>query len=150
MNEQEAKKRIDELVKLLNYHSQLYYVEDRNEITDYEYDMLQQELKGLEEQFPQFIRSDSPTQRVGGKAISIFEKVTHRVQMGSLQDVFSFEQVTSFRKTFLGIYVSPLTSIKGSSSFIFIGMDFTVFRLEVTSSPTKPSPRVEPMASSPL
>ena len=51
MNEQDAKKRIDELVKLLNYHSQLYYVEDRNEITDYEYDMLQQELKGLEEQF---------------------------------------------------------------------------------------------------
>ena len=99
MNEQDAKKRIDELVKLLNYHSQLYYVEDRNEITDYEYDMLQQELKGLEEQFPQFIRSDSPTQRVGGKAISIFEKVTHRVQMGSLQDVFSFEQVRSFIET---------------------------------------------------
>ena len=99
MNEQEAKKRIDELVKLLNYHSQLYYVEYRNEITDYEYDMLQQELKGLEEQFPQFIRSDSPTQRVGGKAISIFEKVTHRVQMGSLQDVFSFEQVRSFIET---------------------------------------------------
>lgn len=99
MNEQDAKKRIDALVKLLNYHSQLYYVEDRNEITDYEYDMLQQELKGLEEQFPQFIRNDSPTQRVGGKAISIFEKVTHRVQMGSLQDVFSFEQVRSFIET---------------------------------------------------
>ena len=99
MNEQDAKKRIDELVKLLNYHSQLYYVEDRNEITDYKYDMLQQELKGLEEQFPQFIRSDSPTQRVGGKAISIFEKVTHRVQMGSLQDVFSFEHVISFIET---------------------------------------------------
>ena len=99
MNEQDAKKRIDELVKLLNYHSQLYYVEDRNEISDYEYDMLQQELRELEEQFPQFVRSDSPTQRVGGKAISIFEKVTHRVQMGSLQDVFSFEQVRSFIET---------------------------------------------------
>lgn len=99
LNEQEAKKRIDELVKLLNYHSQLYYVEDRNEISDYEYDMLQQELKGLEEQFPQFVRSDSPTQRVGGKAVSIFEKVQHRVQMGSLQDVFSFEQVRSFIDT---------------------------------------------------
>ncbi|WP_294099255.1 NAD-dependent DNA ligase LigA [uncultured Ruminococcus sp.] len=99
MNEQDAKKRIDELVKLLNYHSQLYYVEDRNEISDYEYDMLQQELRELEEQFPQFVRSDSPTQRVGGKAISIFEKVTHRIQMGSLQDVFSFEQVRSFVET---------------------------------------------------
>lgn len=44
-------------MKLLNYHSQLYYVEDRNEISDYEYDMLQQELKGLEEQFPQFVEA---------------------------------------------------------------------------------------------
>ena len=74
MNEQDAKKRIDELVKLLNYHSQLYYVEDRNEITDYEYDMLQQELKGLEEQFPQFIRSDSPTQRVGARRYQYLRK----------------------------------------------------------------------------
>lgn len=99
MNEKGAEKRIDELVNLLNYHSQLYYVEDRNEISDYEYDMLQQELRELEESFPQFIRNDSPTQRVGGKAVSIFEKVNHRVQMGSLQDVFSFEQVRSFIQT---------------------------------------------------
>ncbi len=99
MNEKDAEKRIDELVNLLNYHSQLYYVEDRNEISDYEYDMLQQELRELEESFPQFIRNDSPTQRVGGKAVSIFEKVNHRVQMGSLQDVFSFEQVRSFIQT---------------------------------------------------
>ena len=94
-----AKKRIDELVDLLNYHSRLYYIEDRNEISDYEYDMLQQELKSLEEQYPQFVRSDSPTQRVGGEAVSAFEKVTHKVQMGSIQDVFSFEQVHQFVDT---------------------------------------------------
>ena len=99
MDELSAKKRIDELVELLNYHAHLYYVLDRNEISDYEYDMLQQELKGLEEQFPQFIRKDSPTQRVGGQAVAGFEKVEHRVQMGSLQDVFSFEQVTAFVDT---------------------------------------------------
>lgn len=96
MDESSAKKRIDELVETLNYHAHLYYVEDRNEISDYEYDMLQQELKKLEEQFPQYLRNDSPTQRVGGEAVSAFEKVTHTVQMGSLQDVFSFEQVRSF------------------------------------------------------
>ena len=84
MNETSAKKRIDELVDVLNYHARLYYVEDRNEISDYEYDMMQRELKQLEEQFPQFIRKDSPTQRVGGAPVSIFEKVTHKVQMGSL------------------------------------------------------------------
>ena len=94
--ETDAKKRIDELVDLLNYHSRLYYVENRNEISDYEYDMLQRELKELEEQYPQFLRKDSPTQRVGGKAVSGFEKVQHRVQMGSLQDVFSFSEVENF------------------------------------------------------
>ena len=99
MNETSAKKRIDELVDVLNYHARLYYVEDRNEISDYDYDMMQRELKQLEEQFPQFIRKDSPTQRVGGAPVSIFEKVTHKVQMGSLQDVFSFEEVRSFVDT---------------------------------------------------
>ena len=94
-----AKKRIDELVEILNYHAHLYYVEDRNEISDYEYDMLQRELKQLETQFPDLIRKDSPTQRVGGAPVSIFEKVTHKVQMGSLQDVFSFEEVRSFVDT---------------------------------------------------
>ena len=99
MNETSAKKRIDELVDVLNYHARLYYVEDRNEISDYDYDMMQRELKQLEEQFPQLIRKDSPTQRVGGAPVSIFEKVTHKVQMGSLQDVFSFEEVRSFVDT---------------------------------------------------
>lgn len=91
-----AKQRIDELVDLLNYHSRLYYVENRNEISDYDYDILQQELKSLEEKYPELIRNDSPTQRVGGEAVSEFEKVTHKVQMGSIQDVFSFEQVEQF------------------------------------------------------
>ncbi|EGC01159.1 DNA ligase (NAD+) [Ruminococcus albus 8] len=91
-----AKKRIDELVATLNYHAHLYYVEDRNEISDYDYDMMQNELKKLEAQYPEFIRPDSPTQRVGGKAVSRFEKVQHKVQMGSLQDVFSFEGVREF------------------------------------------------------
>ena len=91
-----AKKRIDELVATLNYHAHLYYVEDRNEISDYDYDMMQNELKKLEAKYPEFIRPDSPTQRVGGEAVSGFEKVQHKVQMGSLQDVFSFEEVREF------------------------------------------------------
>lgn len=99
IDESSAKIRIDELVEKLNYHAHLYYVEDRNEISDYDYDMLQQELRKLEGKYPQFVRKDSPTQRVGGEAISIFEKVEHTVQMGSLQDVFSFEQVRSFVDT---------------------------------------------------
>lgn len=99
MDMNESKKRIDELVQTLNYHAHLYYVEDTNEISDYEYDMMQRELKELEAQYPQFIRKDSPTQRVGGAPVSIFEKVEHKVQMGSLQDVFSYEEVRSFIDT---------------------------------------------------
>lgn len=96
MDINEAKEKVNKLVETLNYHSRKYYVEDNPEIDDYDYDMMQQELKSLEEQFPDLVRPDSPTQRVGGEPISIFEKVEHRVQMASLQDVFSFEQVESF------------------------------------------------------
>lgn len=102
-----AQLRINELVELLNYHSRLYYVENRNEISDYEYDKLQQELKKLEEEYPEFIRKDSPTQRVGGEAVSLFEKVNHKIQMGSIQDVFSFEQVEHFVNTVRQSVVDP-------------------------------------------
>ena len=107
MDKQTAEKRINELVELLNHHAYLYYVLDQNEIEDYEYDMLQRELKGLEEQFPELIRADSPTQRVGGMALSTFEKVEHKVQMGSLQDVFSFEEVKAFIQRVIAQVSSP-------------------------------------------
>jgi len=96
LNSEEAKKQIDELVEVLNYHSHKYYVLDEPEISDYDYDMMQNKLKELEAKFPEFIRNDSPTQRVGGEAVSTFEKVAHKVQMGSLSDVFSLSQVEDF------------------------------------------------------
>ena len=96
MDINEAREKINKLVETLNYHSRKYYVEDNPEIDDYDYDMMQQELKALEEQFPELVRSDSPTQRVGGEPVSIFEKVEHTVQMASLQDVFTLEQVENF------------------------------------------------------
>lgn len=96
MNEKQAKTRIDELVETLNKHSYNYYVLDNPQISDYDYDMLNNELKALEEAYPRFLRADSPTQRVGGEAVSIFEKVPHTVQMASLQDVFSVGEVEDF------------------------------------------------------
>ncbi len=90
--------RIKELRDLLNYHSHKYYVEDKPEITDFEYDKLLRELENLEEQRPDLITSDSPTQRVGGKPLEGFEKVVHAVQMQSLADVFSDEELISFDK----------------------------------------------------
>ena len=96
MEKQLAKKRIDELKAEITYHSKLYYIQDNPEISDYEYDKLFYELVALEEKFPEFLTEDSPTQRVGGEALDKFEKVTHSVRMGSLSDVFSYEEIEDF------------------------------------------------------
>ncbi len=87
---------IKRLRKELLYHSKLYYVDDSPEISDYEYDMMYASLKSLEEKHPEYYDSDSPTQRVGGKALDKFEKVNHAVKMNSLTDVFSFEELKDF------------------------------------------------------
>lgn len=94
--ENNIKLRIKELSDELEMHNNNYYVLDNPTISDYEYDMKMQELKRLEADNPELALPNSPTQRVGGTALNIFEKVTHTVQMGSLQDVFSFSQVEEF------------------------------------------------------
>jgi len=86
------------LVKEINYHSDLYYNQDAPEITDYEYDRLTQRLKAMEEEHPEWITPDSPTQRVGGSATMPGEKVSHHVQLGSLNDLFDFDSVENWYK----------------------------------------------------
>ena len=92
----EAKEKIEKLVEELNHYSYLYYVMDDPSINDYDYDMKQNALKELEASYPDLILPYSPTQRVGGMASSQFEKVTHAVQMNSLQDVFNFDEIKAF------------------------------------------------------
>lgn len=92
----EAKERIQELRKIINYHATKYYDEDKSEISDYEYDMLMKELKSLERDNPKLITKDSPTQKVGGHAKNEFTKVVHEVPLQSLQDVFSIEELNEF------------------------------------------------------
>lgn len=89
-------KRIDKLRKEIEYHNKRYYEEDEPEISDYEYDKLTQELKRLELLHPEYVVATSPTQKVGGNTKKIFSQVRHDVQMQSLQDVFSFEDVEDF------------------------------------------------------
>lgn len=96
MDKSFAQKRIAELTDILNYHNRKYYIEDSPEIEDYEYDALMRELRNLEEKYPDLLLDSSPSQRVGGAPVSGFAKVTHTVQMGSLQDVFSYEQIEDF------------------------------------------------------
>ena len=96
MNEQEAKQRIEELRAQLTHHATLYYVYDAPEISDYEYDALYRELGDLEKAYPQFDSPASPTRRVGGAVLDKFEKVSHRVRLDSLADVFSHEELSDF------------------------------------------------------
>ncbi|MDK2799467.1 MAG: ligase [Clostridiales bacterium] len=91
-----AKKRIKELRETIEYHNYKYYVEDDPEITDFEYDKLLKELEDLEKQFPELITPDSPTQRVGGKALEGFDTVVHSVPMQSLSDVFDEKELYEF------------------------------------------------------
>ena len=96
MNKQESKKRIEELRKQTAYYAKKYYDEDNPEISDFEYDMLMVELRNLENKYPEFISTDSLTQKVGGTVKEGFEKVTHIVPLQSLQDVFDYESIYSF------------------------------------------------------
>ena len=96
MDSTEAKNRIEELRKTLEYHAKKYYDEDKPEISDFEYDMMMNELKSLEKQYPEFVNSDSLTQKVGGHVKEGFTEVTHEVPLQSLQDVFSFDELRDF------------------------------------------------------
>ena len=92
----DAEKRIEELRKLLNDASYKYYVLDAPDISDYDYDMALRELETLEAANPELVTPESPTQRVGGKAVDAFAEVTHEVPLESLQDVFSYEELEAF------------------------------------------------------
>lgn len=96
MNKKDAQLRVAELTKQLHYHSHRYYVLDDPEISDFDYDAMLRELETLEEEFPELRSDNSPTVRVGGQASNSFEKVAHAVQMGSLQDAFSDEEMLDF------------------------------------------------------
>ena len=96
MTPENAKSRAEFLREKIIYNSKLYYENDAPEITDYEYDMMFRELQELEEKFPEIRTPDSPTVRVGGRALDKFEKFTHNVRMGSLTDVFSFDELSDF------------------------------------------------------
>ncbi len=94
----EAKERIAQLRRILDDSCYKYYVLDKPDISDYEYDQLYRELENLEAAHPELISSDSPTQRVGGEVSGAFAEVVHEVPLESLQDVFSFDELTAFEQ----------------------------------------------------
>ena len=120
----EAKERILELTKLLNDANYRYYVLDDPTMPDFEYDHLLRELEVLEAANPQLAMPDSPTKRVGGQALSKFEKVEHPVPLMSLQDVFSPEELREFLVKTLEIYPNAAFSVEPKIDGLSVALEY--------------------------
>ena len=104
-----AKDRIEELKSIINKANYEYYNLDNPTLSDYEYDILMNELIELEKFNPELKTIDSPTNRVGGEVLEKFEKVTHRSEMKSLSDIFSYDEVIS--------YINGIKKITGKEEY---------------------------------
>ena len=124
MDVKEARKQIKDLRKEIQYHNQKYYVEDAPEIDDFEYDMLYRKLENLEEEFPQLITPDSPTQKVGGPGLNKFEKVTHEVPMESLHDSFSEEELIEFDERVRGAVACPSYVVEPKFDGLSVSLEY--------------------------
>lgn len=136
MTKQEAKTRIDKLKKEINHQRYMYHVMDKLEMSETVLDSLKHELFKLEQQFPDLITSDSPTQRVGGQPLDKFKKVAHGVRMTSLEDVFSEEEfkewVERVQKIFPGRKLDFFSELKIDGFAISLQYENGIFSLGVT------------------
>ena len=99
--------RIQELTEIINKANHDYYTLDNPTITDQEYDRYMEELQRLEEEYPQYKKVDSPTQRVGSEVISEFKKVTHEIPMLSLGDIFNEDEIIEFDEKIKKVVPNP-------------------------------------------
>ena len=113
-----------QLVERLNHYSKLYYTLDAPEISDFEYDSLMQQLKAAEAEHPDWVTADSPTQRVGDAIYTTFEKVAHTVQMGSLQDVFSEEELWAFHERCLPYDPAPAYTVEPKIDGLSVSLEY--------------------------
>jgi len=125
MDKKDIKKRILELSSEIEKHNKNYYVLDSPEISDYEYDVLMNELRNLEKENPEFSYENSPSKRVGGEALNTFDKVEHKVQMKSLQDVFSFDEVLSFVNRCLNQLENPVFIVEPKIDGLSVSLEYT-------------------------
>ena len=112
MQDDKVKLRIDELINNINKASYEYYVLDMPTITDQEYDDFYNELLYLESKYPELKREDSPTSRVGGEALSKFEKVTHNTPMLSFDDIFNEDEIISFDERVKKVISNPTYTVE--------------------------------------
>ena len=120
----EAKERMQELSAILTEANYRYYVLDDPQMPDFEYDRLLRELEDLEKAHPELADPNSPTQRVGGEALSKFEKYTHPVPLMSLQDVFSEEELRDFLEKTLEAYPDTLFSVEPKIDGLSVALEY--------------------------
>ncbi len=120
----EIKKRIEELTKILDEANYRYYVMDDPVMLDFEYDHLLRELEDLEKAHPELAQPNSPTQRVGGEALSKFEKHTHSVPLMSLQDVFSTDELQEFLTKTLESYPESQFSVEPKVDGLSVALEY--------------------------
>ncbi len=120
----EARQRIQELTQLLNKANHEYYENDFSIMYDFEYDSLLRELEILEAENPELAMPDSPTKRVGGKALSKFEEVQHQVPLMSLQDVFSREELDDFLHKILKDYPGTAFTVEPKVDGLSVALEY--------------------------
>ncbi len=131
---EEVKKKIEDLMALVAHHADLYYNQDAPEISDHEYDQLLHQLMDLEEQYPQYRLPDSPTGRVIGDVKNTFAQVEHKVQMGSLQDVFSFDELYEFDRRVRESLPEPRYVVEPKIDGLSVSLEYRNGKLAVGST----------------
>ena len=120
----ELKEKMDRMVEELNAANYRYYVLDDPTMDDRDYDLKLRELEELEQAHPELARADSPTKRVGGEALSKFEKVTHPVPLNSLQDVFSKEELSDFVDRMLAADPNTVFSVEPKIDGLSVALEY--------------------------
>jgi DNA ligase (NAD+) len=120
----DSQKRMEELSDILKEANYRYYVLDDPILQDFEYDRLLRELEDLEKAYPELAKADSPTQRVGGEALSKFEKVEHPVPLMSLQDVFSMEELGDFLNKIIAAYPGTAFSVEPKVDGLSVALEY--------------------------
>ncbi|MCL2694320.1 MAG: NAD-dependent DNA ligase LigA [Oscillospiraceae bacterium] len=130
----DVKEKYAELCRKANEYNYAYYVLNESPVSDFEFDALMREIEDIERENPEFVTPDSPTQRVGGQAEATFEKVAHTVQMGSLQDVFSEDELRDFDRKVRAVTDTPVYVVEPKVDGLSVSLEYVngVFKRGLT------------------
>ena len=131
---EKIRQEMQQLQKEVEHHMHLYYDLDAPELEDFEYDRLIHHLMDLEEQYPEYASPNSPTKRVGGSAMNTFREVPHKVQMGSLQDVFSLDELRAFDERVRETVLEPTYVVEQKIDGLSVSLEYRNGELAVGST----------------